>query len=179
MTSLQLVFLLIAAGTVFAALMVVLSKHLVHAALWLILVLAGIAVLFVLLNAGFLAVVQVAVYIDAIAILIIIVVMLTQRAMGPTKMHVNRNWGVALLTAIVLFAGLLALFNQMPALQSQAPPFALDAEILLDDLGLSLVDTDRYIIPFEVASVLLLAALIGSIMIAWPRGSASEEERET
>ncbi len=179
MTSLQLVFLLIAAGTLLAALMVVLSKRLVHAALWLIVVLAGIAVLFVLLNAGFLAVVQVAVYIDAIAILIIIVVMLTQRAMGATKMHVNRNWWLALLTAVVLFTGLLAIFNQMPALQSQAPSFEVEAEAFLDDLGISLVDADRFIIPFEVASVLLLAALIGSIMIAWPRGSASEEERKT
>ncbi len=179
MTIVQLVFLLVAAGALFAALMVVLSKRLVHAALWLIVVLAGIAVLFVLLNAGFLAVVQVAVYIDAIAILIIIVVMLTQRAMGATKIQVNRNWWLALLTAVVLCVGLLALFNQMPALQSQAPTLEADAETLLDDLGVSLVDVNRFILPFEVASVLLLAALIGSIMIAWPRDSASEEERET
>lgn len=179
MTPVQLVFLLTTAVSLCAALMVVLSKRLVHAALWLILVLAGIAVLYVLLNAGFLAVVQVAIYIDAIAILIIIVVMLTQRSMGETSMQVNRNWWLAALTSIVLFVGLLALFSQLPALQSEAPALDMDAEVLLDDLGVSLVDVDRFILPFEVASVLLLAALVGSIMIAWPRGSASEEERET
>jgi NADH-quinone oxidoreductase subunit J len=178
MTPVQLVFLLTAAVTLCAALMVVLSKRLVHAALWLILVLAGIAVLYVLLNAGFLAVVQIAIYIDAIAILIIIVVMLTRRAMGERSMQVNRNWWLAALTSIVLFVALMALFNQIPLLQSEAPAFDVDQETLLDDLGVSLVDVDRYILPFEVASVLLLAALVGSIMIAWPRGSASEEEHE-
>ena len=179
MTAEQLVFLLTAAITLSAALMVVLSKRLVHAALWLILVLAGIAVLFVLLNAGFLAVVQVAVYIDAIAILIIIVVMLTQRAMGETRVQVNRNWWLAAMTATVLFLGLLALFTQMPSLQLEAPSLDVEAEALIDDLGVSLVDVNRFILPFEVASVLLLAALVGSIMIAWPRSSAAEEEHET
>lgn len=178
MTSMQLFFLLTAAITLCAALMVVFSKRLVHAALWLILVLAGIAVLFVLLNAGFLAVVQVAIYIDAIAILIIIVVMLTQRAMGETRMQVNRNWWLAAFTAVVFFVGLLALFSQFSTLQSEVPSLDIDAETLLDDLGVSLVDVNRFILPFEVASVLLLAALVGSIMIAWPRGSASEEESE-
>jgi NADH-quinone oxidoreductase subunit J len=179
MTAEQIVFLLTAVITLCAALMVVLSKRLVHAALWLILVLAGIAVLFVLLNAGFLAVVQVAVYIDAIAILIIIVVMLTQRAMGETQVQVTRNWWLAAVTATIIFVGLMALFMQLPALEQQAPSLDMDAETIVEELGVSLVDVNRYILPFEVASVLLLAALVGSIMIAWPRGSAVEEEHET
>src|SRR3972149_9088938 len=105
MTILQLVFLATAAVTLVAALMVVVSPRMVHAALWLILALAGVAVLFVLLEAGFLGIVQVAVYIDAIAILIIVTVMLTQRAMGEGGRQVNRAWLWAALAAIVLFVG--------------------------------------------------------------------------
>ena len=77
LTLTQIVFLVAAAITLLAAFMVVTSRSMVHAALWLIMTLAGVAVFFVLLNAGFLAVVQVAVYIDAIAIMIIVVVMHT------------------------------------------------------------------------------------------------------
>lgn len=176
MSVVQIAFLISAAVTLVAALMVVLSPRLVHSALWLILTLAGIAVLFVLLNAGFLAVVQVAIYIDAIAILIIIVVMLTQRAMGEQIVQVNRGWWMAAIAALVLFVGLLALFNLIPSLQVEAPALTADAESILEDLGTSLVDVNRYVLPFEVASILLLAALIGSIMIAWPRGTGEEPE---
>lgn len=176
MTVLQLVFLISAAVTLVAALMVVLSPRLVHSALWLILTLAGVAVLFVLLNAGFLAVVQVAIYIDAIAILIIIVVMLTQRAMAEQVVQINRGWWMAAVAALILFVGLLAMFNLIPSLQLEAPALTSDAEMILEDLGTSLVDVNRYVLPFEVASILLLAALVGSIMIAWPRGTEEESE---
>jgi NADH-quinone oxidoreductase subunit J len=175
MTPLQWVFLATAAVTLVAALMVVLSPRLVHAALWLILTLAGIAVAFVILEAGFLAVVQVAIYIDAIAILIIIVVMLTQRAMGQDVVQVNRGWWLATLAALLLFTGLLALFNLAPGLSATPPALTDTPESILEDLGRSLVDVEQFILPFEVASILLLAALVGSIMIAWPRGAAEED----
>jgi NADH-quinone oxidoreductase subunit J len=175
MTPTQLIFLFTCAVSLVAALMVVLSPRLVHAALWLILTLAGIAVLFVLLNAGFLAVVQVAVYIDAIAILIIIVVMLTQRAMGEDVVQVARSWWLAAVAALLLFSGLVALLQLAPQITEEAPQLVAGQETLLEDLGRSLVDVDQLILPFEVASVLLLAALVGSIMIAWPRGTGSEE----
>lgn len=178
MTSLQIIFLLVGAVTLVSALMVSLSPRMVHAALWLILALAGIAALFVLLNAGFLAVVQVAIYIDAIAILIIIVVMLTQRSMAESETQLNRTWWLGALAALLLFAGLLVLFTQVPALSSEALPLVADSETLLEDLGTSLVDVDRFILPFEVASILLLAALIGSIMVALPLVGGREEGDE-
>ncbi|MCL4824925.1 MAG: NADH-quinone oxidoreductase subunit J, partial [Anaerolineales bacterium] len=71
MTVLQLIFLLTAAVILGSAAMVVTAKNLVHAALWLIVTLFGAAVLFAILNAGFIAVIQVVVYIGAIAILFI------------------------------------------------------------------------------------------------------------
>ncbi|NIM95465.1 MAG: NADH-quinone oxidoreductase subunit J [Anaerolineales bacterium] len=176
MTTLQLIFLLIGAITVVAAIMVVLSPNLIHAALWLILTLAGVAVNFVLLQADFLAVVQVAVYIDAIAILIIVTIMLTRHVMVETDSQINRNWLWAALIAVILFAALLFLLNQVPAWTMDPPPLAYSSEDTIKALGRSLVDVDQYIIPFEVASVLLLAALIGAIVVARPPGGGTEAE---
>jgi NADH-quinone oxidoreductase subunit J len=168
MTGLQIVFLITGVITFIAAVMVVASPNLVHAALWLILALAGVAVLFVLLEAGFLAIVQVAVYIDAIAILIIVTVMLTRHAMDRTQPQINRNWLWAALAALLLFVGLLFLFNQVPALVTEPIPLSGTADSYLVELGRSLVDVNQYVIPFEIASVLLLAAMIGAIVVARP-----------
>jgi NADH-quinone oxidoreductase subunit J len=171
----QLIFLVAGAITLLAACLVVLSRNLVHSALWLILALAGIAVLFVLLNAGFLAVVQVAVYIDAIAILIIIVVMLTRHVMRATDSQVNRRWFFAALVAVLILAGLLAMVQLLPSAGLEAASVPTESEAFLEDIGRSLVDVNRYILPFEVASVLLLAALIGALVIARPPKGSSEE----
>lgn len=174
MTPVQFVFLLLAGLTLIAALRVVSAPNLVHAALWLILVLAGVAALFVLLELGFLAVVQVVVYIGAISILIIFGVMLTRRVLGDAGPQVNRSWWAAALAAALLFAGLAQLLLTLPG--AAALPQALaDPEALLPALGLALVDLDGYVVPFEVASVLLLAAMIGAIAIARPPAPGDAE----
>jgi NADH-quinone oxidoreductase subunit J len=178
MTTIQLVFLLIGAITLLSAVMVVSSPRLVHAALWLILALAGVAVLFVLLEASFLAVVQVAVYIGAIAILIIFAVMLTRRVMADSGPQTNRNWWAAAATALVLFGALLALFSQVPTLSTPSAALAASPEAILEDLGQALVDVNRYVLPFEVASVLLLAAMIGALVIARPPARSTDEGGE-
>ena len=175
---LQIAFLVAAFLTLVSAIMVVASPSMVHAALWLILTLAGVAVLFLLLNAGFLAVVQVAVYIDAIAIMIIIVVMLTQGATRAGIRQVSKTWWGAAIAALLMFAGLIAIFAQTPSLAVGAPALVQSQEAILQDLGTALVDVNRFIIPFEIASVLLRAALIGSIMVAWPLIKGPEEEVE-
>jgi NADH-quinone oxidoreductase subunit J len=176
MTVIQVVFLLAAVVITVAAIMTVSSPNLVHAALWLILTLAGVAVVFVLLEAGFLAVVQVAVYIDAIAILIIVTVMLTRKAMSDTVAQVNPNWLWAALAAFGLLTGLLLILNQAPAMTTEAPDIIASADSLIEKLGKALVDVDQFVIPFEVASVLLLAALVGAIFIARPPNTESEGE---
>jgi NADH-quinone oxidoreductase subunit J len=175
MTGLQIVFLVAAVITFAAAVMVVVSRNLVHAGLWLILTLAGVAVIFVVLEAGFLAIVQVAVYIDAIAILIIVTVMLTRDAMRDDQPQLNNTWTWSALAALLLFGGLLYLFNQVPSLSAEALPLATTGESTLETLGKSLVDVNQFVIPFEVASVLLLAAMIGAIVVARPPSRASQE----
>ncbi len=175
MTPLQWIFLITGLVTFVAALMVVLSPNLVHAALWLVLTLAGVAVLFVLLEASFLAVVQVVIYIDAIAILLIFADMLTRRVVADTGPMVSRTWWLAAPLAVVLFAGLVAMFGQVPDIMAGPPPLTVDPEIFLKDLGRALVDVDRFVLPFEVASILLLAALIGAIVIARPPAGRGPE----
>jgi NADH-quinone oxidoreductase subunit J len=176
MTVIQIIFLLTAVVITVAAIMTVASPNLVHAALWLILTLAGVAVVFVLLEASFLAVVQVAVYIDAIAILIIVTVMLTRKAMSDTVAQVNPNWLWAALAAFALLAGLLLMINQAPAMTTEAPDIVASADSAIENLGKALVDVDQFVIPFEVASVLLLAALVGAIFIARPPTAEGEGE---
>jgi NADH-quinone oxidoreductase subunit J len=177
MTVLQIVFLGLGLATLVCAAMVVTSPKLVHAALWLIATLACVAGLFVLLEASFLAMVQVAVYIGAIAILIIFAAMLTRRVMAETGGQPNRNWWAAVFAAALLFVGLIGLLREVPAWSAAVPAaLPLAPEPLLEDLGQSLVDVDRYVIPFEVASVLLLAALVGAIVVARPSQRADEGE---
>jgi NADH-quinone oxidoreductase subunit J len=176
MTVLQVIFLMTAAVTLAAAIMVVVGPNLVHAALWLILALAGVTVLFVLLDAGFLAVVQVAVYIGAIAILIIFAVMLTRHVTSDNQPQVTRSWWLAALAALVLFGGLLAMLTQIPSLTAVAAPLTGNPENSVRALGQSLVSLDQYVLQFETASVLLLAALIGSIVIALPPKTTQTDE---
>ena len=104
MTVQQIIFLVVAAVTLLAGLSVVTSRNLIHSALWLILTLSGIAVFYVLLDAGFFAVVQVVVYIGAIAILFIFAVMLTRRAMRDSGPQSNSTWWIGALVALFLFA---------------------------------------------------------------------------
>jgi NADH:ubiquinone oxidoreductase subunit 6 (subunit J) len=145
--------------------MVVMVRNLFHAALWLVVALFGVAVVFVLLEAGFLAVAQVAVYIGAIAILIIFTIMLTRGVMQSTLPQANRRWGVSLFVALASFAGLWLILSQAPQF-SQLPLGGAVPADSLPILGQAMVDPGQYALPFEVASVLLLAAMVGAIMVA-------------
>jgi NADH-quinone oxidoreductase subunit J len=169
MTASQIIFILVAAMTLGAALMVVSARNLVHAALWLIVALFGVAVFFVFLNAGFLAVAQVVIYIGAIAILLIFAIMLTRRVAEDTGPQVNPGWAWSALVSVVLFGGLVWMLSTWQGFSLTRPD--LDASLdPLRQLGMALVSPQAYVLPFEVASVLLLAALIGAIMVAWERG---------
>lgn len=162
MTPFQFVFLVTAAVILAAAVQVVTTRNLVHAALWLIVTLFGMAVLFVLLEAGFLAAVQVVVYIGAISILIIFAIMLTRRVMQDTGPQTNRLWPIALVIALVLFGAtwfILARFDFAEA-GTPVPPDSLAT------LGRQLVSPDFYMVPLVLVGVLLAASMIGAIAVA-------------
>jgi NADH-quinone oxidoreductase subunit J len=162
MDGLQIAFLVTAAVILAAALQVVTARNLVHAALWLIVALFGMAVLFVLLEAGFLAAVQVVVYIGAISILIIFAIMLTRRVMQDTGPQTNSQWWLAALIALGTFAAIFLTLSQVRFPQANAPV----PESSLATLGFDLVSPDHYVVPLVVVGVLLAAGMIGSIAIA-------------
>jgi NADH-quinone oxidoreductase subunit J len=166
LTSVQILFLLVAAITFGCALMVVTARNLVHSALWLVAALFGVAIVFAILEAGFLAVVQVVIYIGAIAVLIIFAIMLTRRLAQDSGPRFNENWSWAVAVALVLFAALVWILANQPVAHTSLVP--LDARVdPLTLLGAALVAPTGYVLPFELASVLLLAALIGAIVVAW------------
>jgi NADH-quinone oxidoreductase subunit J len=168
MTPYLLVFIVTAIVTLGAALMVVTARSLIHSALWLILALLGVGVMFVLLNAGFFAVVQVVIYIGAIAILMIFAIMLTRRVIKETGPRFNQGWWLAILLALVLLTGLVWMIQTWSGSKTTMSPLPL-VEDPVQALGTALVSPNGYVLPFELASLLLLAALIGAIFIAWER----------
>jgi NADH-quinone oxidoreductase subunit J len=168
MTAEQIIFLVVALFTLGSGFMVVTTGNLVHAALWLVSTLFGVAVIFAVLSAGFLAVVQVVVYIGAIAILFIFAVMLTRKDMRDQGPQTNRGWWVGALIAVLTFIGLFFLLQGWNGLSKTAAalPSGFDA---VAELGTALVSPDAYVLPFEVASVLLVAALVGAVYVAFNR----------
>ena len=143
-----------------SALRVVTAKNVVHAALYLVLVLAGVAGIFILLAAEFLAVVQILVYIGAIVVLFLFGIMLTRAPIGRSNELDNDQRWAGVLVGLGLFGLLSAiLYNGFGRTKIPENEVARTG-----DVGLAIFQT--YVIPFEVISVLLLAALVGAIVIA-------------
>ncbi len=170
MSVMQVVFLITAVVSLGGAVMVVTARNLIHAALWLILTLFGAAVMYGLLSAPFFTVIQVVIYIGAIAILMIFAVMLTRRVRQEAGSSVNKGWWLAGLIALLLFTALVWLLSAWPGFQTALPEIPQDFDSI-QVLGTALVSTEGYVIPFEIASILLLAALIGAVAVAWERKS--------
>lgn len=161
-TPISIAFFIMAAFALGGSLGVVINRNLFHAALYLVLALFGVAGLFVLLEAPFLAAVQVLIYVGAITVLITITIMVTRRIMGVSE-SVNRQWPLAaavsaLIAATLGFVILDRFGGKLPVADVPANNIA--------QLGEQLASYQGYLVPFEVASVLLLAAMIGAIVVA-------------
>jgi NADH-quinone oxidoreductase subunit J len=137
--------------------------------------LLGVAVFFVLLEAGFLAVVQIVVYIGAIAILIIMGIMLTRNVAGGDDVKVfNKTAIVGLIAAALVCAVLVFMVIEWQGTGTQTALPEVDSDAVMLQLGQSLFTAEpdaqvqeAFVLPTILASVLLLAALIGAIVIAW------------
>ena len=158
----QVAFWSLAALTLIPALFVVRARNLVHAGYALFPCLVGIAGMFALLEAHFLFVAQLLVYAGAILVLILFALMLTRDVMNPTEPQTNRTgFLAALLCAVGGLFSTYALATQPWTLSAIRPAPAAEQTVAL---GQSLIGI--YALPFEVASLLLLAALVGSIVLA-------------
>lgn len=163
-TPVTIAFFVMAAFVLGGSLGVVTNRNLFHAALYLILALCGVAGLFVLLEAPFLAAVQVLIYVGAIAVLITITIMVTRHVMGVES--ANRQWPLAAVVGALMAATLG--FVIMDQFAGKLPVADVPADSVAR-LGAALVSyegMEAYLVPFEVASVLLLAAMIGAIVVA-------------
>jgi NADH-quinone oxidoreductase subunit J len=141
-----------------SALRVVTAKNVVHAALALVLVLAGVAGIFLLLGAEFLGITQILVYIGAIVVLFLFGIMLTRAPIGRSNELDNDQRWVAVLVAAGIFALLGAVLYDGFG-RSKLPDSARA-------IGSGEVGFSTFVVPFEAISVLLLAALVGAVVIA-------------
>ncbi len=158
----NIAFYVIAALIVFGAVRVVTCKNLVHAALWLVLVLAGVAAQYILLAAEFIAVTQVLVYLGAIVVLFLFGIMLTRAKTGLDEDLDNS--GPARVGAVIVGLGLLGVMGWALWDGFRDREFGDLVVQRTADVSDSIFST--YLVPFEVISVLLLAALIGAIVLA-------------
>jgi NADH:ubiquinone oxidoreductase subunit 6 (subunit J) len=174
----QVAFILVSLLTLGTGLVVVTNRNLFHAALAMMASFLGVAGLYIMLDAGFLAAAQLLVYIGAISILIIFAIMLTRRMMQAREAPLNSQSGLGLVTAVGTFALIAAVITRWWGVESlsgrpDVPDSVLQGTVVL--LGEAFVRADGYVIPFIMASVLLLAALIGAIYVAWPAEYVEEE----
>lgn len=153
-------FLVIAFAMVVASLIMVTTRNVMHAALMLVGTLAGSAALFILLGAEFVAGVLVLVYIGAVIVLFLFGVMITRVGIGRSmSLDHDRKWpaaAIALGTFAVLAGSSVAFFGD-DEIESVAA-------VRTSDIGTAIFD--RFVVPFEVVSFVLLAALIGGIVLA-------------
>ncbi|MDA0263994.1 MAG: NADH-quinone oxidoreductase subunit J [Chloroflexi bacterium] len=152
-----IIFILLAAMTIGGGLGVVLSRNVVHAALALLVSLVAVAGVYLVLFAEFLALVQVLIYGGAIIIVLLFAVMMTRSADYP-RISDNKQWPLAAIAALALLGVLVPAFaiNSVEGTQAQNASFT--------GIGESLFTT--WAVPFEIASLVLLVALIGAIIIA-------------
>jgi NADH-quinone oxidoreductase subunit J len=167
----EIVFILLAIATGLSAVLTVTSRNLVHAALFLAATLAGIAGVFLVLRADFVALVQLLVYVGAVAVLFLFGLMLTRAPIGREALD-SQNRGLGFGVAASMFGVLVALviqaFGDAPVAELAGPGIV--------DIGLAIFST--WVLPFEVVSMLLLAALIGAILLSRREAGESGDEAE-
>jgi len=168
MVAQNLFFYAFAAVIVYSALRVVTSANVVHAALHLVAVLASIAAIFALVAAEFVAATQVLVYIGAIVVLFLFGIMLTRAKLGQDQDLTRKEWYGGAVTAVVLL-GVMA-YALIDEFAWSETPLPADPRIATVDGSNTATVSDSifstYLVPFEVISVLLLAALVGAIVLA-------------
>lgn len=178
-------FYLFAALILGGSLAVVTTRNVVRAALYLVMVFAGVAGTYILLAAEFLAVTQILVYIGAIMVLMLFGIMLTRARIGKEPDLTHEHWWVGAATALLLFGvmayALVDSYEDHALASSKDEPTSKIAQVDADEIttDLRIVGDDdsnaseisdaifsAHLVPFEAVSVLLLASLVGAVVIA-------------
>ncbi|MFF1461555.1 NADH-quinone oxidoreductase subunit J [Streptomyces sp. NPDC058330] len=161
-TGVEIAFLLVGIATLGAAVITVTTKQLVHAALWLVVSLGGLAVEYLLLTAEFIAWVQVLIYVGSIVVLLLFGLMLTRAPIGRSPDADSGNRWVALGVAVASAGALV--WVVVDAFRATWIDLDGPAQGSTDVTGAFLFR--NWVLPFEALSVLLLAALVGAIVLS-------------
>jgi len=153
--------------------MVITGKHILHSAFYLAATLLCVAMYFILLRADFLAAVQILVYMGAIVVLILFALMLTRTKVGEDTNITNNQKVFAALIAIILFVSLTLVFSYAKINTVAENATALKVSSVKE---FSSILFTKYTLPFEIASILLLTALVGSIVIAMKEKKEADGE---
>jgi len=145
-----------------SALAVVLSKNLFHSVLWLALALTGTAGVFLLLDAEFLAAVQLLLYAGGIVTIVVFAIVVTQRLVGERLSHTSRRIAGGAVVSAAISALVINAIARQP-LATTRPPMTGD---LTRTIGESVLT--RFVLPFELLAVLMLAAMLGAVYFARP-----------
>ncbi|MFE2459647.1 NADH-quinone oxidoreductase subunit J [Streptomyces sp. NPDC059402] len=171
-TGVEIAFLLVGLVTFGAAVVTVTTRQLVHAALWLVVALGGLAVEYLLLTAEFIAWVQVLIYVGAVVVLILFGLMLTRAPIGRSPDADSANRWAALTVAVASAAALV--WVVVDAFRTTWIDLDGPAAGSTAVTGASLFQ--NWVLPFEALSVLLLAALVGAIVLSRKAKSARAGE---
>ncbi|MET7451159.1 NADH-quinone oxidoreductase subunit J [Streptomyces sp. NPDC005574] len=161
-TGVEVAFLLVGLATFGAALVTVTTRQLVHAALWLVVALGGLAVEYLLLTAEFIAWVQVLIYVGSVVVLLLFGLMLTKAPIGRSPDADSANRWAALTVALAAAAALVWVVAD--AFRTTWIDLDGPAAGSTEVTGASLFQ--NWVLPFEALSVLLLAALVGAIVLS-------------
>jgi NADH-quinone oxidoreductase subunit J len=157
----SIVFYGIAALTVAGGLATVLLKNTVHCALAVAVAFAGLALLFLSLDAQFVGFAQILVYVGAVAILVVFAILLTRGSETPEGGVFSRSW----LAGLAVGAGVFAVLGWAVIESARALPLGTAAPVAtVHDIGVALVG--RYVLPLEIVALLLTAATIGAVIVA-------------
>ena len=165
MTTLQISFAYLAGMITVLSVLVVTRKHPVHSIVWMLVLFVHIAALYLFLNAEFLAAVQIIVYAGAILVLFLFVIMMLNLRKEETERKFQRQWPMGVIIGVVFMAFLvmiLSKFTVLPRLGKYSVEY-VQADGSMMTIGKVLYS--EYLLPFEIASLILLVAIIGAVIL--------------
>jgi NADH-quinone oxidoreductase subunit J len=154
-----LLFAMCAAWVLLTGIGVVALKNIVHAAISMVLCFFGVAFIYVLLNAELVAIIQILIYVGAISVVILFAIMLTDQLRGRLRLFFNQQsvFALPLVVAVAVVLTWILVTADLPGATSKSQNLTLAA--LANGLF------NRYVFPFELVSLVLLAAMIGAILL--------------
>jgi NADH-quinone oxidoreductase subunit J len=170
-----ILFYVFATFAVLSAIFVITQRNVVHSAMFLAATLLAVAGVFLTLHAEFLAGVQVIVYVGGILVLFVFVIMLIALNRTAAERQFNRQWTLALVTSAILiveFAYVIYQGKESFVLPAVVPPPAIQVTGNSQQVGTALYTT--YLLPFEIASILLLVAIVGAVVLAKKKTRAED-----